>query len=119
MKKAVSGLLPHRATRKRCERVLTSVHHELARQLPRCQKAMNDHCVETFDEMNCRAAVGFCDSEMSTGYWASGQYCIGSERSLPSYSRHTMISRTERLRYLEGAIPSLNDAQVRRIDAVH
>lgn len=42
-------------------------------QLPRCQKLMNENCVEMLDEMNCRAAAAFCDSELSTGYWASGE----------------------------------------------
>ena len=33
---------------------------------------MRKNCIDVFDEMNCRAAVNFCDSELSTGYWASG-----------------------------------------------
>ncbi|KAH9950085.1 peptidase S10 serine carboxypeptidase [Amylocystis lapponica] len=41
--------------------------------LPRCQEAMRLNCVEQFDPMNCKAAVGFCDSELSTSYWASGR----------------------------------------------
>ncbi|KAF9464276.1 peptidase S10 serine carboxypeptidase [Collybia nuda] len=41
--------------------------------LPRCQKAMKKACIEQFDAMNCRAAVNFCDSELSTGMWASGR----------------------------------------------
>lgn len=52
--------------------------------LPRCEKAMQKSCIEQFDAMNCRAAVAFCDSELSTGMWASGRnyydiskMCIG------------------------------------------
>ncbi|KAF8164869.1 Alpha/Beta hydrolase protein [Crassisporium funariophilum] len=41
--------------------------------LPRCQKAMREACIDQFDSMNCRAAVNFCDSELSTGMWASGR----------------------------------------------
>ncbi|KAJ7481666.1 Alpha/Beta hydrolase protein [Mycena latifolia] len=41
--------------------------------LPRCQKAMQAGCIDQFDAINCRAAVNFCDSELSTGMWASGR----------------------------------------------
>ncbi|CAA7269007.1 unnamed protein product [Cyclocybe aegerita] len=41
--------------------------------LPRCQKALRESCIDTFDAMNCQAAVNFCDSELSTGMWASGR----------------------------------------------
>ncbi|KAI5122141.1 hypothetical protein M0805_000788 [Coniferiporia weirii] len=41
--------------------------------LPRCVKAMKESCVDTFDTINCNAAVDFCDSQLSTGYWASGR----------------------------------------------
>ncbi|TFY76228.1 hypothetical protein EWM64_g7782 [Hericium alpestre] len=41
--------------------------------LPRCNVAMDRYCVEVFDEMSCRAAINFCNSELSTGYWASGR----------------------------------------------
>ncbi|RDB19542.1 Carboxypeptidase Y A [Hypsizygus marmoreus] len=41
--------------------------------LPRCQKAMRKSCIDQFDSMNCRAAVNFCDSELSTAMWASGR----------------------------------------------
>lgn len=41
--------------------------------LPRCNAAMKRHCVDSFDSIDCRAAVNFCDSELSTGYWASGR----------------------------------------------
>ncbi|KAH7930055.1 peptidase S10, serine carboxypeptidase [Leucogyrophana mollusca] len=41
--------------------------------LPRCQALMRDSCIDRFDHMNCGAAVAFCDSEMTTAYWASGR----------------------------------------------
>ncbi|KAF7342016.1 Carboxypeptidase [Mycena venus] len=41
--------------------------------LPRCQKLMQASCIDQFDAINCRAAVNFCDSELSTGMWASGR----------------------------------------------
>ncbi|KAJ7701794.1 peptidase S10 serine carboxypeptidase [Mycena rosella] len=52
--------------------------------LPRCQKLMQAGCIDQFDAINCRAAVNFCDNELSTGMWASGRnvydiskMCIG------------------------------------------
>uniref|UniRef100_D8PLX6 Carboxypeptidase n=1 Tax=Schizophyllum commune (strain H4-8 / FGSC 9210) TaxID=578458 RepID=D8PLX6_SCHCM len=39
--------------------------------LPRCQAAMQKGCINQFDAMNCKAAVAFCDSELSTGMWAT------------------------------------------------
>ncbi|KIM42877.1 hypothetical protein M413DRAFT_444511 [Hebeloma cylindrosporum] len=41
--------------------------------LPRCKKAMQESCIDQFDSMSCRAAVKFCDSELSTGMWATGK----------------------------------------------
>lgn len=53
--------------------------------LPRCQKAMQASCIDQFDAIDCRAAVNFCDSQLSTGMWASGRnvydiskMCIGN-----------------------------------------
>ena len=43
-------------------------------KLPRCQKAMRESCIDQFDSMNCRAAVNFCDSELSTEMWATGKH---------------------------------------------
>jgi hypothetical protein len=34
---------------------------------------MKVSCIDTFDAINCGAAVGFCDSELSTNMWASGR----------------------------------------------
>ncbi|KAF7366503.1 Carboxypeptidase [Mycena sanguinolenta] len=52
--------------------------------LPRCQKLMQAGCIDQFDAINCRAAVNFCDNELSSGMWASGRnvydisnMCIG------------------------------------------
>ncbi|KAJ6612822.1 Alpha/Beta hydrolase protein [Mycena sp. CBHHK59/15] len=41
--------------------------------LPRCQRDLYAGCIDQFDAINCRAAVNFCDSELSTGMWASGR----------------------------------------------
>ncbi|KAG5645267.1 hypothetical protein DXG03_006569 [Asterophora parasitica] len=41
--------------------------------LPRCEKALQRGCIEQFDSINCRAAVNFCDSELSTAMWATGK----------------------------------------------
>ncbi|KAF5372005.1 hypothetical protein D9615_008105 [Tricholomella constricta] len=41
--------------------------------LPRCQKAMQKGCIDQFDTINCRAAVNFCDNELSSAMWASGK----------------------------------------------
>lgn len=45
-------------------------------QLPRCVEAERKYCVEQFDAMNCKAAVEFCDNELSTGYRASGELAL-------------------------------------------
>jgi len=41
--------------------------------LPRCQEAMRRNCVDTFDAMNCGAAVTFCEDELSIAFDASGR----------------------------------------------
>jgi len=51
--------------------ISTCVRMKIA--LPRCEKAMKKSCVDSFDAMDCNAAVNFCDTELSTGYWASGR----------------------------------------------
>ncbi|KAF5363981.1 hypothetical protein D9756_000949 [Leucocoprinus leucothites] len=48
-----------------CVRIKTS--------LPRCQKRLHDSCINRFDAIDCRAAVSFCDSELSTAMWATGR----------------------------------------------
>jgi hypothetical protein len=35
---------------------------------------MRDGCIDQFDHMNCGAAVAFCDAQISTAYWASGEW---------------------------------------------
>ena len=42
-------------------------------KLPRCIAAMQRDCVDHFDAIDCQASVDFCNSELSTGYWASGK----------------------------------------------
>ncbi|KAL5536839.1 hypothetical protein ACEPAF_662 [Sanghuangporus sanghuang] len=41
--------------------------------LPRCLKRMQDSCIDTFDEIDCNAAVNFCDDELSARYHALGR----------------------------------------------
>ncbi|KAJ3984287.1 Alpha/Beta hydrolase protein [Lentinula detonsa] len=54
--------------------------------LPRCQQRMQQSCFDQFDLINCRAAINFCDSEISANMWASGRnvydiskMCVGSD----------------------------------------
>ncbi|CAK5278138.1 unnamed protein product [Mycena citricolor] len=42
-------------------------------QLPRCQQRMKESCIDRFDAIDCQAAVSFCDSQLSSGMWASGR----------------------------------------------
>ncbi|KAK0191487.1 peptidase S10 serine carboxypeptidase [Armillaria mellea] len=65
--------------------------------LPRCQSAMLEGCIEQFDLINCKAAVNFCDNELSTGMWASGRnvydiskMCIGDDLC---YAENTAIKK--------------------------
>ncbi|KAJ8517358.1 hypothetical protein ONZ45_g5449 [Pleurotus djamor] len=39
--------------------------------LPRCQKRMQQSCIESFDFLDCQAAISFCDGSLSTAMWAS------------------------------------------------
>lgn len=59
---------------------------------------MRRSCIDSFDTINCRAAVAFCDSELSTNYHASGKCCIcaGCHRS-------NILRRTKCIRYFEGS----------------
>ncbi|KAF8803956.1 peptidase S10, serine carboxypeptidase [Phlegmacium glaucopus] len=41
--------------------------------LPRCQTAMKKSCIDRFDSMDCRAAVNFCDDQLSKAMWATGR----------------------------------------------
>lgn len=54
--------------------------------LPRCQEAIRVRCLDQFDLINCRAAINFCDSELSTPLYQSGRnpydvskMCVGDE----------------------------------------
>lgn len=42
-------------------------------KLPRCVKAIQENCIDLFDDMNCNAATNFCDAELSVAYRASGK----------------------------------------------
>ena len=52
---------------------------------------MKESCVDTFDAMDCNAAVNFCDSELSAPFWATGRnvYDISkASAKLASMQRH-------------------------------
>ncbi|KAI0786433.1 Alpha/Beta hydrolase protein [Abortiporus biennis] len=53
------------------QQISTCVRMKIA--LPRCVKSMQRDCIDHFDSIDCRAAVNFCDNELSTGLWASGE----------------------------------------------
>ncbi|KAI0069196.1 peptidase S10 serine carboxypeptidase [Artomyces pyxidatus] len=42
----------------------------MKKALPHCLAAMDRSCIQMFDDMNCRAAVAFCDSELSQPMWS-------------------------------------------------
>ncbi|KAF8518463.1 serine carboxypeptidase [Gautieria morchelliformis] len=50
-----------------------SVCVRMKQALPRCQRMMQDSCVDIFDAMSCGAAQQFCYSEIATPYWLSGR----------------------------------------------
>ncbi|KAI0773779.1 peptidase S10 serine carboxypeptidase [Fomes fomentarius] len=41
--------------------------------LPRCNKALQESCVDIFDEINCRAAQSFCQDQVSGVFQRSGR----------------------------------------------
>ncbi|XP_006459735.1 hypothetical protein AGABI2DRAFT_202104 [Agaricus bisporus var. bisporus H97] len=41
--------------------------------LPRCQERLYKGCIDRFDAIDCRAAVDFCDNELSTSMWSTGR----------------------------------------------
>ncbi|KAF8529285.1 peptidase S10 serine carboxypeptidase [Hysterangium stoloniferum] len=41
--------------------------------LPRCQRLLNDNCIDIFDDMACNAAVKFCDAEISAPLQTTGR----------------------------------------------
>lgn len=75
-------------------------------QLPRCQKAMHDNCIDQFDVIGCNAAVNFCDSELSTGLWASGQSPSHQLSSCSRSSAQDAIPTTSRRPVLDFVHPS-------------
>ncbi|KAF8191576.1 serine carboxypeptidase [Mycena galopus ATCC 62051] len=48
--------------------VLRPWHSQIDLQLPRCQRALQKHCKDTFDIINCRAARSFCDDTLQTPF---------------------------------------------------
>ncbi|CDO74121.1 hypothetical protein BN946_scf185043.g171 [Trametes cinnabarina] len=62
------------------QKIGTCVRMKIA--LPRCQKAMQNSCVNRFDAIDCQAAVNFCDSELSTAYHESDYLNSPSIRNL-------------------------------------
>lgn len=46
-------------------------------QLPRCHSTIKRSCIDLFDEIDCRAALSFCDTQTGSAFWATGeQTCI-------------------------------------------
>lgn len=66
---------------------------------------MHDSCIEIFDEISCRAAVGFCQDAVSGTYENSGASLFGGAM-ISSYLRAVLkivlFCRTQLLRHLEG-----------------
>ncbi|KAJ7248638.1 Alpha/Beta hydrolase protein [Mycena haematopus] len=80
--------------------------------LPRCQKLMHTSCIDQFDAINCRAAVNFCDSELSSGMWASGRnvydiskMCVGDNLCYEENGAITKYLSDPVLRELLGVDP--------------
>ncbi|KAI0698881.1 Alpha/Beta hydrolase protein [Cytidiella melzeri] len=94
------------------QHISTCVH--MKRALPRCNEAMRRACVDSFDLIDCRAAVAFCDAELSTGYWASGRnvYDVSKmcEGDALCYREQTFIAdylnRPETRRLLGAELPN-------------
>ncbi|KAG7097430.1 hypothetical protein E1B28_004774 [Marasmius oreades] len=69
----------------------------MKRALPRCQHALKAGCFDQFDLMNCRAAIDFCDNELSKPLRDSGRnpydvskMCVGSDLC---YAENEMIAK--------------------------
>ena len=62
---------------------------------------MQRDCIDHFDTIDCQASVNFCNSELSTGYWASGT-SSGLLLFIVSPSRPAFFHRAERVRYFKG-----------------
>jgi hypothetical protein len=54
---------------------------------------MRASCIDAFDAMNCGAAVAFCDTELSTGYWASGRNVYDISKVRPHVSLLPLSNR--------------------------
>ncbi|KAI0771520.1 peptidase S10 serine carboxypeptidase [Trametes elegans] len=53
------------------QQISTCVRMKIA--LPRCQKGLENNCVDHFDAIDCKAALDFCESELTSAYEASGR----------------------------------------------
>lgn len=60
---------------------------------------MRDGCTDQFDHMNCGAAVAFCDAQLSTAMWESGQL---NQDSLQIAAKLFLDVRSECVRCLNG-----------------
>lgn len=45
----------------------------MKKAIPRCEALLKTSCVDLYDEMNCRAAVEFCDNEFSGPFFKTGR----------------------------------------------
>ncbi|KAJ6500701.1 serine carboxypeptidase [Mycena sanguinolenta] len=68
-------------------------------QLPRCQRELQMHCEDTFDIINCRAALSFCGDTLQSPFELTGKspydmrtQCIGQVRDTLCYPATKQIA---------------------------
>ncbi|KAF7359146.1 Carboxypeptidase [Mycena sanguinolenta] len=68
-------------------------------QLPRCQRELQTHCGDTFDIINCRAALSFCGDTLQSPFELTGKSpydmrteCIGEVRDTLCYPATKQIA---------------------------
>ncbi|KAJ7714954.1 serine carboxypeptidase [Mycena olivaceomarginata] len=78
---------------------------QMKQVIPRCQQWLKKSCLDTFDRINCRAAMDFCEGNLEGPFWSTGKnpetLCYPVTRSIGSY-----LDRPE-VRALLGVDPSL------------
>ncbi|KAJ7700871.1 serine carboxypeptidase [Mycena rosella] len=75
-----------------------SVCAQMKQALPRCQRALRTHCEDTFDMINCRAALSFCDDKLAVPFQLTGNVydirteCVGEVRDTLCYPETKQIA---------------------------
>ncbi|KAJ6546835.1 serine carboxypeptidase [Mycena capillaripes] len=76
-----------------------SVCAEMKRVLPRCEQALQTHCEETFDMINCQAAQSFCVEMIQGPFYLTGMSpydirteCIGEVMDTLCYPQTKQIA---------------------------